>query len=223
MLDLWNGLSNNGNLLQLYTNNDSKAQRWKFETIEFYQDFNDVNKKDWFYDSVEYVNENGLMTGLNDTTFGSNDDIARSQFALILYRMNNSPEQEYTDKFPDIQDDTWYTDAILWASEAGIVTGYSDTGNFGPGDDINREQMAVMMYRYAQFMGYDTSIRADISKYSDSKNVSSYAQEALSWAVGAGIITGKDNQTVLDAKGNATRAECATIIMRFMENYKTTE
>ena len=182
--------------------------------------YNDVNKNEWFQNSVEYVYNNGLMTGLNETTFGPYENLARAQFAVILHRMNDEPSIEYTNKFPDVANEQWYTDAILWASDIGVVTGYSDTGNFGPGDNINREQMAVMMYRYANYLGYDTSASANFSKFKDAKNVNEFAKEAMSWAVGAGIITGKDNETRLDPQGNASRAECATIIMRFMEYYK---
>ena len=155
---------------------------------------------------------------MNETTFGPYENLARAQFAVILHRMNGSPDIEYTNKFPDVADNQWYTYAILWANEAGVVGGYTDTGKFGPGDNINREQMAVMMYRYANYLGYDTSARADISKYTDAGNVNEFAKEAMSWAVGEGIITGKYNETQLDPQGNASRAECATIIMRFMEN-----
>ena len=108
--------------------------------------------------------------------------------------------------------------AILWAADTQVVTGYSN-GNFGPGDLINREQMALMMFRYATYKGYDTSARADFSSYQDSSMVSDFAAEAMQWAVGEKIITGKYNETQLDPKGNASRAECATIIMRFVEKY----
>ncbi|MCI7180520.1 MAG: S-layer homology domain-containing protein [Schaedlerella sp.] len=181
--------------------------------------FADVKSGEWYYDSVRYVNSNGLMTGLNATTFGPTQSLARAQFAVILHRMNNMPEVTYTAKFPDVPDGVWYTDAILWASSTGVVTGYSDTGRFGPSDNINREQMAVMMYRYAKYMNYDISQKADFSNFSDAERVNEFAKEAMQWAVGTGIITGKDNGTRLDPQGNASRAECATIIMRFVEKY----
>lgn len=178
--------------------------------------FTDVPSNDWYYEYVQYVYEKGLMTGIDETTFAPYESLARAQFAMILYRMNDEPEVGYTDKFKDIADNVWYTDAILWASEKGVVTGYSN-GNFGPADKINREQMAVMMYRYAQAQGYDTSMKADISQYQDAANVSDFAQEAMEWAVGNEIITGKYNETQLDPQGEASRAECATIIMRFTD------
>ena len=182
--------------------------------------FKDIQQSDWFYDSISYVYNNDLMTGLNETTFGPYENLARAQFAVILHRMNGQPSVVYTNKFPDVATGQWYTDAILWANEIGVVTGYSNTGLFGTGDQINREQMAVMMYRYAQYKGYDTSASADFSKFNDAVYVNDFAKDAMSWAVGTGIITGKDNETRLDPQGSATRAECATIIMRFMEYYK---
>ena len=181
--------------------------------------FTDVKTSDWYYDAVAYVYEKGLMTGLNATTFGPGEPLSRAQFAVILHRMNGTPEVAYTEKFPDVADNIWYTDAILWANSIGVVNGYSDSGKFGPGDNITREQMALMMYRYANYMRYDTSVKADFSKFKDAARVSSFAAEAMKWAVGNGIITGKNSGTMIDPQGNAARAECATIIMRFVEKY----
>ena len=124
----------------------------------------------------------------------------------------------YTARFPDVADKQWYTTAILWAADAKVVTGYTDSGYFGTNDPINREQMAVMMYRYAGYKGYDTNGKTDFGEFTDAGRVSGFAKEAMQWAVGNKIISGKDNGTVLDPLGNATRAECATIIMRFIEN-----
>ena len=180
--------------------------------------YEDVNMTDWHYDAVEYAYRNGIMTGINPTTFAPNDPLARAQFAVILHWLNGTPAMDYTDRFHDVGESLWYTDAILWAADTGVVTGYSN-GNFGPSDYINREQMALMMYRYAGYKGYDTSARADFGSYQDAANVSDFAKEAMQWAVGEGIITGKYQETQLDPQGNATRAECATIMMRFMEKY----
>ena len=160
------------------------------------------------------------MTGLDKTHFGPNDSLARAQFALILYRINDEPEVDYEEIFPDVEDGAWYTDAILWAADTGVVTGYTDTGKFGPADKINREQMAVMMYRYANYKEYESDDPVDISGYKDAEKVNTIAQKAMEWAVGNGIISGKDGGTVLDPQGNATRAECATIIMRFLEKFE---
>ena len=180
--------------------------------------YEDVNMTDWHYDAVEYAYRNGIMTGINPTTFAPNDPLARAQFAVILHRLNGTPAMDYADRFHDVGAGIWYTDAILWAADTDVVTGYSN-GNFGPSDYINREQMALMMYRYAGYKGYDTSARADFGSYQDAANVSDFAKEAMQWAVGEGIITGKYQETQLDPQGNATRAECATIMMRFMEKY----
>ena len=181
--------------------------------------FKDVSPNDWFYSSVMYVNKNGLMTGLNETEFGPVQSLARAQFAMILYRMNGSPAVDYTNKFKDVSSGIWYTDPIMWASNKGVVTGYSN-GNFGPGDNINREQMAVMMYRYAKTQGYDVSASVALGNYKDGANVSGFAKQAMQWCVAEGIITGKYNGTQLDPQGNAIRAECATIIRRFVEKYE---
>ena len=181
--------------------------------------FKDVSKNDWFYSSVMYVNKYGLMTGLNETEFGPVQSLARAQFAMILYRMNGSPAVNYTNKFKDVSAGIWYTDPIMWASNKGVVTGYSN-GNFGPGDNINREQMAVMMYRYAKNQGYDVSASVELGNYKDGVNVSGFAKQAMQWCVAEGIITGKYNGTQLDPQGNAIRAECATIIRRFVEKYE---
>ena len=188
------------------------------ESIEL--PFTDTPEEAWYREAIEYVFERELMTGKNETTFAPDENLARAQFAVILHRMNGTPEMEFEAKFPDVATGIWYTDAILWASDKGIVTGYTNTGCFGPADNINREQMATMMYRYAIFKGYDVSKKADFSDYKDAGKVSGYADEAMQWAVGNGIITGKNNGTVLDPQGNATRAECATIMMRFLEIYE---
>lgn len=181
--------------------------------------FTDVAKSQWYYNPVAWAYRNQIMTGLNPTKFAPGQSVARAQFAVILHRMNGEPAVEYTKKFPDVEKGIWYAAAVLWASDMGIVTGYSNTGKFGPADSINREQMAVMMYRYAIRKGYDVSKKADFSKFKDSSRVSGFAKDAMQWAVGTGIITGKDNGTKLDPQGNASRAECATIIMRFVEKY----
>lgn len=179
----------------------------------------DVAENDWYYNAVCYNYQIKTMTGLDATHFGANETLARAQFAVILHRMNDAPKVTYKATFPDVPDGNWFTDAVLWAADTKVVTGYSDTGKFGPADKINREQMAVMMYRYANYKGYESGASADISGYNDAAKVSVFAKEAMEWAVGNGIITGKDNGTRLDPQGNATRAECATIIMRFIEKY----
>ena len=182
--------------------------------------FEDVKEDEWYYNAVYYNYVIKTMTGKDDTHFAPNESLARAQFALILYRMNDTPDVEYKATFPDVADGIWYTDAILWAADTKVVTGYTDSGKFGPADLINREQMAVMMYRYANYKEYESDESADISGYADAGKVSAFAKDAMEWAVGNGIISGKNEGTILDPQGNATRAECATIIMRFIEKFE---
>ena len=182
--------------------------------------FTDVPEDTWYYTYIESVYKQGLMNGLTDTQFAPNDNLSRAQFATIFYRLAGEPEVEYAPIFPDVPDEYWFTDGILWANSAGIIKGYGDTGLCGPEDNINREQMAVMLYRYAEYKGYDLSAAEDISQFEDAAEVSSFAEQAVSWAVGNDIIIGKENMTILDSQGSASRGECAAVIMRFIEKYE---
>ena len=182
--------------------------------------YEDIKESDWFYQAVKFNYAAGIMTGTDKTHFAPYENLARAQFAVILHRMNDAPEVEYAAKFPDVPGNTWFTDAVLWAASTEVVKGYSDSGKFGPADNINREQMAVMMYRYAKYKEYDVSVYQDFSKFTDASSVNEFAKDAMSWAVGMGIITGKDNGTRLDPQGNASRAECAIIMQRFIGIYE---
>ena len=185
--------------------------------------FTDVQEGLWYYDAIQFVYLRGIMTGKGDGTyFAPEENLTRAQFATILYRLEDSPSVEYEAKFPDVSDNMWYTDGIMWAQQNGIVTGYESDGTFRPENNITREQMALMMYRYAKFKGYDTSKAADYDEFADGTKVSPWAEEAMAWAVGNGIITGKDKPEgkLLDPQGEATRAQCATIIQRFLELYE---
>ena len=186
--------------------------------------FVDVSRADgdWYYDAVYYNYDRKIMKGVNESHFEPLSNLARAQFAVILHNMEGNPSAAYEPKFRDVEDKQWYTEAIMWASSKEIVTGYTDgSETFGWGDNILREQMAVMMYRYAKnFKGYDVSDSTDFDNFADASQVSEYAKEAMKWAVGAGIITGKENGTKLDPQGDALRAECAIIIERFLQKYK---
>ena len=127
---------------------------------------------------------------------------------------------DYEEKFADVAEGQWYTDAVLWANEKGIATGYADSKLFGPADPISREQAAVMLYRYAKSKGYDVSEKADLTSYEDAADIQIYAKEAMEWAVSAGIIKGKDGQSILAPQGNTNRAESASVISRFMQKYE---
>ena len=183
------------------------------------QSFDDISEDDWYYDSVGYVYENGIMTGMTDTIFGPLERVSRAQFAVMLYRLQGCPKVVYEDIFADVEDGLWYTDAVLWANKVGIVTGYSN-GMFGPADYITREQMATMLYRYAGYTGLDTSGHTELSAFKDSSSVSEFAKEGVTWAVNAKVITGKDAGTRLAPQEVTARAECAAILMRFMEHYE---
>ena len=184
--------------------------------------YEDVKESDWFYNEVAYNYYEEIMTGMDPTHFGPYVVLPRAQFATILYRMNGEPDVTYTAKFPDVPDGQFYSTAVLWAAEAKVVTGYTDSGYFGTNDPITREQMVVMMYRYADYKKYDISKSTDISSFSDAGQVSEFAEKAMKWAVENGIIEGKkntDGSYRLDPQGSTSRAECAIIIQRFMEKF----
>lgn len=180
--------------------------------------FQDVAENNWCYRDIAYVYSRGIMTGLDDEHFGPAQDLVRAQFALVLYRLSGEKVADGFDTlvFPDVGGGLWYSDAIRWASGAGIVTGYTDTGLFGPSDPITREQIIVMMYRYAEYMDFDTDIEGDINKFEDAEQIDDFAEEAMKWAVGKGIIEGREGK-FLAPLGKANRAECAAIIKRFCD------
>ena len=177
--------------------------------------FTDVDADDWFYDAVAYVYENGMMEGTSDTTFVPDMALSRAMVAQVLYNLEEQPEAAASAGFPDVAADAWYADAVNWAAESGVVTGY-DTGAFGPEDAVTREQLAVMLYRYAQYKGYDVTASADLSAYSDAASVSAYAETAMSWAVGEELFQGV-GASLLSPSTSASRAEVATILMRFTQ------
>ena len=177
--------------------------------------FPDVDENDWFYDEVVYVYENGLMNGVENNRFAPNTATNRAMLATILYRLAGEPAVSGEMPFTDVSAGTWYTNAVLWAAQNGIVNGIGEN-QFGPMGTLTREQLVTMLYRYAEAEGYDVSAAADLSGYPDAGKVQPYAQEAMSWAVAEGIVEGMDDGT-LNPAGNATRAQIATILMRFCE------
>ena len=177
--------------------------------------FLDVNEGDWFYAAVAYAYENGLMDGVGGNRFAPNSATTRAQLVTILYRMEGQPAVSGDLPFTDVESGTWYTDAILWAAQNNIVNGVSDT-EFAPGDDLTRQQLVTILYRYAEAKGYDVSASADLSGYPDAGQVQDYAQPAMAWAVAEGIVEGMDGN--LNPAGNASRAQIATILMRFCED-----
>ncbi len=183
------------------------------ETISFL----DAKESDWFYEAVSYAVENGLMSGMSEDIFAPNTPLTREMLAVVLYNVEGQPESTGVNPFTDVKADMWYTDAILWANANGIVAGY-DNGAYGVGDLITREQFAAILYRYAQFKGYDTTQGGmAVREFSDYENISDYARPAMAWAVNAGIMGGMDDSTLMP-QGKATRAEAATMLMNFCEN-----
>ena len=176
--------------------------------------FPDVDENDWFYDEVVYVYENGLMNGVENNQFAPNTATNRAMLATILYRLAGEPAVSGDLPFTDVESGTWYTDAVLWAAQNGIVNGLGEN-TFAPMNTLTREQLVTMLYRYAEAEGYDVSAAADLSGYPDAGKVQPYAQEAMSWAVAEGIVEGMDGN--LNPAGSATRAQIATILMRFCE------
>ena len=176
--------------------------------------FTDVDENDWFYDEVVYVYENGLMNGVENNQFAPNTATNRAMLATILYRLAGEPAVSGDLPFTDVESGTWYTDAVLWAAQNGIVNGLGEN-TFAPMNTLTREQLVTMLYRYAEAAGYDVSAAADLSGYPDAGKVQPYAQEAMSWAVAEGIVEGMDGN--LNPAGSATRAQIATILMRFCE------
>lgn len=186
------------------------------QTITGFNQFIDVNSNDWYYEYVKFVYERGIMTGLNSVTFSPASELSRAQFATILYRIAGSPATSYSNIFPDVSDGLFYTSPVVWAYNNKVISGY-ENGNFGPADMITREQMAVLMYRYAKFCGLDISAKGNLDAFPDASAVSSFSKEAMNWAVGAKLIQG--DQGKINPQGSASRAQCATIITRFMQYY----
>ena len=177
--------------------------------------FSDVRIADWFYNDVKYVYEKGMMSGTAADVFAPNATTTRAMIVTILYRLEGSPAVTGTSAFVDVPAGQWYTDAVNWAAANQIVKGTSAT-TFAPNDSITREQMAAILYRYAQYKGYDVTKKADLSGYSDNSQVSAYAKDALAWANAAKLINGVTN-TTLAPQGNATRAQVSAILHRFCD------
>lgn len=179
--------------------------------------FTDVDITQWYHDGIDYVLLAGLFKGTSATTFAPNAGMTRAMLVTVLHRLEGTPSTTIDNPFTDVASGNWYTEAIMWANAKGIVKGY-DSDTFGTNDFITREQLAAILYRYAQYKGYDVSVGEDtnILSYEDALKISEYAIPAIQWACGAGIMQGDGAK--LDPQGNATRAQVATMLMRFIEN-----
>ncbi len=182
--------------------------------------FSDVDTSLWYHEGIDFVVENGYMIGVSKTSFAPDINLSRAMLVTTLWRMEGEPAANSANPFADVEADGYYTNAVAWAAENGIVTGYSEDA-FGPHDLILREQMAAIIYRYASFKGVDVSPYADtnILSYTDYADVSEYAISALQYTVGSGLIKGR-TATTLNPTATATRAETATILYRFVSMQK---
>ena len=178
----------------------------------------DVKPGSWYEQSVQYATEHGLMNGTGSNTFEPESTMTRAMLVTVLWRYANAPKPG-ANPFTDVPNGKWYTDAVAWAAENGVVNGVGD-GKFEPDGSVTREQMATILYRYAQKLGIDTSKHAELSAFPDASRVSAYARAPMQWIVAEGVIGGsrENGQDWLNPQGNATRAEVATILMRFIEN-----
>ena len=181
--------------------------------------FTDVVAGTWYYGAAAYAYNNGLFAGMTPTTFAPNATMTRAMLVSVLWRLAGAPAPKAPNTFVDVPDGAWYTDAVTWAAENGVVSGIGGS-RFDPSGYVTREQTAEILYNYAHSKGYDVSARADLTAFPDAGSVSGWAEEALSWANAAGLINGtvRDGQTILDPQGSASRAQVAMILMNYVEH-----
>lgn len=180
--------------------------------------FDDIQDGFWFNPYISFVLNKGIMTGKGNNFFAPMEEVARAQFAVILYRLSGSPSVTYSARFPDVPDGQFYSPAVIWASQesTGVISGY-ENGKFGPENAITREEMATMLYRYAEYRGFDVTKEAELDGYPDVQNVHEFAEAAMKWAVAEGIISGDHGN--LNPQGRTDRAVCATMITRFCQAF----
>ena len=181
--------------------------------------FTDVVAGTWYYGAAAYAYNNGLFAGMTPTTFAPNATMTRAMLVSVLWRLADAPAPKAPNTFVDVPDGAWYTDAVTWAAENGVVSGIGGS-RFDPSGFVTREQTAEILYNYAHSKGYDVSARADLTAFPDAGSVSGWAEEALSWANAAGLINGtvRDGRTILDPQGSASRAQVAMILMNYVEH-----
>ncbi len=206
---------------------DETHPEWNYAPVfedALYQEtpFCDTNPRSWYYDATVYTYLNQLMNGTSMTTFDPNLRMTRAMLVTVLYRMAGSPDVSgMNTSFPDLPSNAWYTNAVIWAANHGIVNGYQEDGKFHPEWNITRQDIATVFYRYVTgYLGETPDVSGNLSAFPDGNNVAAYARDAMAWANGAGLITGtrEGNQTLLDPRGAATRAQIATILMRYCKN-----
>lgn len=175
--------------------------------------FHDVTNRDWYYDDVLYAYINGLMDGISMTSFGADQNTTRGQVVTILWRLTGEPRAARNNQFTDVSSNAYYNTAISWAAENGIVKGY-DSKTFRPNANVTREQLAAILYRYAEYMNLSTRGASNLTKFDDYYSIGTWARDSLAWANYHGLINGVDSYHI-DPKGNTTRAQLAAILHRF--------
>lgn len=177
--------------------------------------FTDVKQDGWYHEAIDYVVEEGMMNGISDTLFAPNDSTTRAMIATILWRLEGSPEVDASMDYQDVVAGSWYEEAVRWATQAGVVEGYGN-GTFLPNGDITREEMATMLYRYAEYKGVDTETveDADLDRFGDVASISAWAIDAMNWACGTGLIQGTPESNLEPGSG-ATRAEAAQLLRNY--------
>lgn len=203
---------------------DAQQQTYTFDVVSGVTaiarfPFTDVVAGTWYYGAAAYAYNNGLFAGMTPTTFAPNATMTRAMLVSVLWRLAGAPAPKAPNTFVDVPDGAWYTDAVTWAAENGVVSGIGGS-RFDPSGFVTREQTAEILYNYAHSKGYDVSARADLTAFPDAASVSGWAEEALSWANAAGLINGtvRDGQTILDPQGSASRAQVAMILMNYVEH-----
>ena len=176
--------------------------------------FNDMKASDWYASAVDFVSSHELFQGVGEGNFAPKSPMTRAMLVTVLYRLEDEPAVSGTVSFNDVPADSWYAKAVAWAAAEGIVMG--NGSGFAPNDNITREQIATILYRYAQYLGIDVSAKGSVSRFSDGSKVSGWAADAMAWAVEAGLFQG-DDSNCLNPGSNATRAEVATLMQRLVK------
>lgn len=222
-LTVWS-LADDGSISAVGGAYDAGQQTYAFDVVNGVTaiarfPFTDVVAGTWYYGAAAYAYNNGLFAGMTPTTFAPNATMTRAMLVSVLWRLAGAPAPKAPNTFVDVPDGAWYTDAVTWAAENGVVSGIGGS-RFDPSGFVTREQTAEILYNYAHSKGYDVSARADLTAFPDAASVSGWAEEALSWANAAGLINGtvRDGQTILDPQGSASRAQIAMILMNYVEH-----
>ena len=215
--ELLSGTSDYYRHKEIWINESEATYGYYFSFTNPLADFTDIPKfNTWSYPGILFVVNSGIMNGTSATKFSPDRAMSRAMLVTSLYRLSGSPAVSYTNSFSDVPASAWYADGVAWASKNGIVTGVGG-GKFNPNGNVTREQIATFLFRYAEYLGYNTSKRADLSRFPDSGSVSNFAKDAMSWAVATGILNGTTTNdiTILAPKSPATRAQAASFLLRF--------